>query len=434
MTLSRKFTSLLLSSIFAIAILNIIAISLLYSGFFRLYLSEKIEARKDITLEYINGLIEKQALEDVEWIFSSAEIEFFELLDINEWKIPLSNQKNINIVVDFLSKSWVSAKYIGEVIPENNLERIFELIKDKDSPESHFAFRILFWLVIFNIFLLWWASFVIFFLSRKIISPIKIATQDIQKLQPGKENSLIHYPQKDEVGLLIASINALNKRLSVQEKIRSRLLADISHELKTPITAIRCYIEGIADGIIDMSESNLDSILSEMNRLVELVDQIMEYEKFENSDLQLQKTSQNPYEIISVVATTIESSLLENKQKIILEWSRNLEVFLDSAQFTQIVYNLIGNFKRYAGVWTTLTIDVKAKGITFSDNGKWVKKKELEFIFDKFYQGKKEKTGDIKQRWIGVGLSVVKKIIELHGWTIKVSSDSWKWFTFQILF
>ncbi len=88
-SLSRKFVILLLSSVVVIALVNIFAFWGLYTLFMQIYLSEKIAARQDITLEYINNIIEKQTLEDIDTIFSDAELEFFELLDKNDGKISL---------------------------------------------------------------------------------------------------------------------------------------------------------------------------------------------------------------------------------------------------------------------------------------------------------------------------------------------------------
>jgi len=260
MSLSRKFVIMLIVSICSIALLNILAFYVFYNSYIRLYLSEKISSREDVTIEYINNIIERQTLEDIDNIFDDVELEFFELLDINEGKIPLSEEKNVNIVVDFLVKSGVSPKYIEEVIPENNLEKILELLKNSESAESKFVKRLLFSLVFTNCFILLFLAALIFFFTRKIILPIKKVTKQIKTLSIGTNYEVIEYAKKDEIGLLIESINNLNKRLSFQEKIRNRLLADISHELKTPITSIQCYLEGISDGVIQLSEKNLSAI------------------------------------------------------------------------------------------------------------------------------------------------------------------------------
>jgi signal transduction histidine kinase len=115
-------------------------------------------------------------------------------------------------------------------------------------------------------------------------------------------------------------------------------------------------------------------------------------------------------------------------------WSQNIEIYLDKDLFTQLTYNLIGNFKKYAWNNKVLTITISSNKIIFSDNGQWIAKKEIPFLFEKFYQGKKEKTGNISLRGIGVGLSIVKKIISAHDWKSEVESDIDKWFSYSIIF
>lgn len=432
MSLSRKFVIVLVLSVCSIALVNIVAFYFLYNSYIKIYLSEKIDSRKDVTIEYINNIIERQTLEDIDNIFSDVELEFFELLDISDGTISLEKEENVNVVVDFLIKSGVAPKYIEEVIPDNNLEKILELLKDPESPERNFVQRLFFSLVAINIFILLGLAWAILYFTRKIIFPIKKATREIKDLKIWKNYKKIEYKKRDEIWLLIDSINVLNKRLSVQEKIRSRLLADISHELKTPITSIQCYLEGISDGVIDLSDKNLGSITSEMTRLIELVNKIMEYEKFENTNLVLNKQSYKPYNLISDIVETQAIYLKENGQNINITGSENIELFLDQDLFTQLVYNLIWNFLKYSWENTTLEIIISSSGVSFVDNGVWIPKKEIPFLFEKFYQWKKEKTGNINSRGIWVGLSIVKKIIEAHGWKMKIHSDLGKWFSFTI--
>jgi len=414
--------------------LNILAFYVFYNSYIRLYLSEKISSREDVTIEYINSIIEKQTLEDIDTIFSDAELEFFDLLDISDGKIPLTADENVNIVVDFLLRSGVSPKYIEEVIPENNLEKVLDSLKNPNSPESNFIRRLILSLVAINFLFITIFWIFVWYFTRKIILPIKKATWEIKTLKIGSKYEKIKYEKKDEIGLLIESINNLNTKLSVQENIRSRLLADISHELKTPITSIQCYLEWISDGVIALNDESLQSITWEMKRLTDLVNQIMEYEKFENTSLELTKISTNIYDFLWPILDTQQVYLQQNKQIIGLTGSKNIEILLDRDTFTQLIYNIVANFVKYGWNGSRMDILVSSNSIQLSDNGKWIPKKELPFITEKFYQWKIEKTGDSKQRWIWVGLSMVKKIIEAHNWSYKIVSDTNKGFSLKIYY
>ena len=434
MSLAKKFIFTILISIFVVAIINIIAFYVFYKTYLNIYLAEKSQVKKEITIDYINKLIEKQTEDDIDNIFSDAEIEFFELLEDNKWKIPLNNKKNIDIVINYLVKNKISPKYIEDLIPSNNLTKVINNFKDPNSLEYKFISRLTKSILLTNLITLFILSIIILFFIKKTILPIKEVTKKIKKLKPWKTNEIIKYDKKDEIWLLISSINWLNKKLNIQKQIRSRLLADISHELKTPITSISCYLEGIADWVIKLDNKNLKAITEEMKRLISLVNRIMNYEKFENSKLELNLKKQNIFEIVKQVVETHKKNLQLTNQKIKITWDNNLEIMLDKNLFKQVVHNLIWNFLKYAWDNTLLTINITKKYIDFKDNWKWVSSSEIPFLTEKFYQAQKEKTWDASKRWIWVWLSLVAKIIEKHKWNFEINSEIWKWFSFKIFY
>lgn len=434
MSLSRKFIIAFMVSVLFIALANILVFYFSYSSYLREYLQEKVQLRSEVTLEYINEVLEKQAIDDIDSIFNNVELEFFELLDTNNGTISLRDEKNVNIVVDYLVQSGVAPKYIEEIIPINNFKKILDSLKNRDSLEYEFVQKLFLTVLLSNILFICIIAFALLIFTRKTILPIKKVTSRIEKLKPGETDTLITYDKKDEIGLLIGAINNLNEKLTVQETIRSRLLADISHELKTPITSIQCYLEGIADGVIQINQKNLDSITGEMSRLIELVNTIMEYERFENKKLKLNTSVEDIPEVLEQVVGTHVSKLNENKQTIKIDGVETLFLDVDVSLFKQLVHNLIWNFLKYAGEKSTLTITIGKTYIDFSDNGVGIHKSKVPFLKEKFYQGKEEKTGKISERWIGVWLSIVYKIALAHHWKVKIKSDENKGFHFKIYF
>ncbi len=434
MSLSKKILIVILWAILLVAIVNIVAFYIFYNNFFKIYLSEKNNIKKTVTLEYINKIIEKQTADEIDNIFSDAEMEFFELLKDNNYKIPLDKEKNRNIIINYLVNSWVSPKYIAEFIPKDNLSEILKDIKDKNSPEYHFLTNITKAILITNLIVLFILSIFILYFLKRTIWPIKLVANKIKKLKPWTQNDIVNYNKKDEIWLLIDSINWLNKKLIIQKNIRSRLLADISHELKTPITSIQCYLEWIADWIITLDKTNLKAITEEMTRLISLVNRIMNYEKFENQKLEAEKKQENIFEITKQVVETHKKNLKQNNQIIKIIWDSNLKISLDKNLFKQIVHNMIWNFLKYAWKNTTLTINITKKYIDFKDNWAWVNKNEIPYLTEKFYQANKEKSGDAQKRWIWVWLSLVVKIIEVHKWSYEINSEKNKWFSFKIFF
>lgn len=434
MSLWRKFIVIILASITFIALINVLAFYWLYSIYIKIYLAEKIKYRDEITIDYINEIIEKQTIDDIDNIFSDVEIEFFELLEDNGWKISLGEEENRDIIINYLIKSWVTPKYIEEILPTNNFQKVLESLKIKGSPESNFLDKIIDWILIANGLSIIMIFFFIFIFTRKTILPIKQVTDQIKKQDFLKSWEEVTYKKKDEIGLLINAINWLNKSLSIQENIRSRLLADISHELKTPITSIQCYLEWITDGVIKLDEKTLGSITDEMRRLINLVNKIMDYEKFENKNLELNTGTTNLSEVLKIIAETHKKRLKEKHQRIKITWEENVNIFMDKDLFIQVCHNIIGNFLKYAGKETLLTINITKKYIDFSDNWKGIKQSEIPFLMEKFYQWDIDKSGNIEERGIWVWLSIVWKVIEAHNWSYQIKSEEDKGFSFKILF
>ena len=115
MLLSKKFIIWLWLSIFIITLANILSFYFFYSFYIKLYFYEKTQARDSVTIDYINDIIKKKADDIIDSVFSDAQIEFFELLETNNWKIPLDKEENVDIVVNYLIKSWLTPKYIEEI-------------------------------------------------------------------------------------------------------------------------------------------------------------------------------------------------------------------------------------------------------------------------------------------------------------------------------
>ncbi len=437
MSLAKKFLFVVLSSILFIAITNIVGFYVFYSSYLKVFLAEKIEARSEITLDYINDIVSKSKFEkqskEIDDLFNDASINFFEKLwDDN--KIKLDKKENVDIVVNYLIKSWVAPKYIEEVVPTNNFEKVIWAFENKWSPEYRFITNLFISQIILNILAIWIVWLALFIFIQKTLIPIKKATKQIKDLKPWKRAEKIIYKSKDEIWLLVNSINSLNKKIIIQESIRNKLLADISHELKTPITSIQCYLEWIIDWVIKLDEKNLGSITDEMKRLIELVNRIMEFEKFENKSLNLKLEKKNIADILKMVVETHKKRLKEKHQKIKISGDFDLEMKLDENSFIQLAHNLIWNFLKYSWKHSKMNINITKNYIDFSDDWKGIKKSEIPYLMEKFYQWDSSKSENVDTRWIWVWLSIVWKVILEHNWSFKINSDTDKWFSFKIYF
>jgi signal transduction histidine kinase len=123
-----------------------------------------------------------------------------------------------------------------------------------------------------------------------------------------------------------------------------------------------------------------------MKRLIELVNRIMKFEKFENNSLDLNIQKENISDILKMVTETHKKRLKENKQKIKISGDESLERYLDADSFKQLSHNLIANFLKYAGPKSKMNINVTKNYIDFSDDGLGIKKSEIPYLMEKFYQ------------------------------------------------
>lgn len=441
MSLSKKFIISLLFSITFIASVNVFSFYIFYSSFLEKYFEEKIKSRDEITIDYINEIIKKQAVDNIWSIFSDTEIEFFELLENNDWKIPLDKQQNIDVVINYLVKTWITPKYIEEVIPTDNFSKILIAIRNKDSLEYQFVNKMAIAIIITNVIAISIIIIILLVFIKKIILPIKEVTQKIRESIEKKEiildEKLIqidYHNKKDEIWLLISAINKLNNKLNMQNEIRERLLADISHELKTPITSIQCYLEWIIDWVIKLDTKNLNSITDEMKRLILLVNKIMDFEKDDKKKLNLILEEVNISDLVKQLVETHKKRLKETKQRIKVTWDESLNINVDINLFKQVIHNLIWNFLKYSWKNTLLKVIITKKYIDFSDDWAWIKMSEVPYLTEKFYQWKIEKTWDVESRWIWVWLSIISKIILSHWFRYEIKSDKDKGFSFKIYF
>lgn len=435
MSLSKKFLIVFLISISFITITNIVAFYSFYNVYLKIYLAENIKERNEITLDYINNIVAKQATDEVDDIFSDTEIEFFDLLETNNWKISLDKEKNRDIVINYLIKSWLTPKYIEEIIPTDNFWKVIEKVKDKNSPEYNFLNKLLLSIIITNCVAIFFILILILIFIKKTIFPIKNITRIIKNLDLNKKsNPELVYTKKDEIWLLVWAINDLNRKVNLQENIKNKLLADISHELKTPITSIQCYLEWISDWVIKLDDKTLNSIIEEMKRLISLVNTIMAYEKFDNEELKVKLIDENLVNILKELSNTHKKKLEENNQRIKITWLTDIKIKLDKNLFKQLIHNIIWNFLKYAWNDTILTINITKNYIDFVDNWKWIITSEIPYITEKFYQWKKEEMWSVEERWIWIWLSLVQKIVEAHKWKYRIKSELDKWFSIKIYY
>lgn len=287
-------------------------------------------------------------------------------------------------------------------------------------------------LVIVAIISLFSILFMTILISKHISYPIKKVSQITRFIGEGNYKQLEYDGNIIEVDHLINSINNLSSSLESQEHIRSRLITDLSHELSNPMTSIHGHLRAIIDGIWEPSKDRLVSIDQELLRIIELIDKLKNLNKLEKDPLNIENT--NLKNVTENVINNLEASALCKNIKIEHELE-DLNLDVDKNKLSQVLVNIISNSIKYS--YNNTKIFVKLNKINdkvyicVSDNGKGIPKKDLPYIFERFYRVDKSKSDN--SEGLGVGLTISKVIVNEHGGEIKVSSDVNKGSQFTII-
>lgn len=276
------------------------------------------------------------------------------------------------------------------------------------------------------------SSFIIaYFISKHISLPIDKLNKEVAKMSKGDlvtpfdENSNIN-----EIKELSITLNKTKKELSKIEETRKDLLANVSHDLKTPLTMIKAYSEMARDLNSDNKEKreeNLNVIIEETERLNLLVNDILSLSKSEKNIDILSKEKFNLTTLIETIVRRFDY-LKEEGYSFIFDSSKDYIISADKQKIEQVIYNLISNAINYTGEDKKITIELvnnkKYLRVYVIDTGKGIDKNEIDLIWDKYY--KNEKNHKRNKVGTGLGLSIVKDILIKHGFNYGVISNKGK--------
>lgn len=279
-------------------------------------------------------------------------------------------------------------------------------------------------------------------ISRTISSSITMLEKNTQRIAAGELDLELEQPEKNyasnEITSLTNSLEKMRCSLKDDEERRTRFIMGLSHDLRTPVALIKGYTEAITDGIVTKPESvsnSLSIIHSKAEQLESMINDLINYVKLNNQDWRENLTSQEFYPLADEFAKTIQLTSEVYKRKVITEINldQSLKIPMDKTLVTRVFENLFSNALRYTKEndtiyfrVTELTDSVEA---VIGDTGIGIEEKSLEHIFDLFYRG----TNSRRETGHGIGLSVVKNIVETHGWTISVKSKLTEGTEFKII-
>lgn len=344
--------------------------------------------------------------------------------EINEYKLEfmVSGKKYITYKVihpNFKNKTLI----YGVKIQDGT----YAFISTSLEPISSTASVLKRQLILIMIIVLIFAFIIGHTISKKISKPMEKINKASKEISKGNFN-VVFDTKSDitELKELEQSLNEMALELSKTENLRRELMANVSHDLKTPLTLIKANAEMVKDITYknkDKREKNLNTIIEEVDRLNLLVEDILNLSKIQSESVKLNLETFNLNELIKETINKFEI-LCEKEGYIINYEGFDIEISGDKNKLQQTVYNLINNAINYTGkdkkVYIKLFKINDVVRVEVIDTGKGIDKKDIKYIWDKYYKVDKKYKRVVYGT--GLGLSIVKNILELHGFNYGVDS------------
>ena len=288
------------------------------------------------------------------------------------------------------------------------------------------------------------AAFVILFSSyytaKRIINPFVDMNHIVQCYSKGDFSQRIPVQGKDEASQLGRSFNEMADQLKNLEVTRQSFVANVSHELRSPLTSMKGFLEAMMDGTIPPEEHDhyIDIVLSETRRMTAMVNDLLDLARIESGIITVNYEVFDINELIRRTLITFEARISEKQMELDVRFANEQSfVYADSNQISQVLRNLIDNAIKYSPEGRTILVSSyalrKEVYVTIRDTGVGIPAEDVPHIFDRFYKVEKAHTPS-PQVGSGLGLAIVKKIIEAHGQSITVKSARGKGtqFTFTL--
>lgn len=434
--------------IFSVTILSFLWIFqvVFLNNFYELYkikqLSNAIEKIEDNNYDYLsNSFLEDIAHDNgicIEYI--SDDLITYVSTIYNKGCIIQNNLKDKNVnqyKIDFINSDLKENKYkitnprfnnktLVHAVNLGNNDYIFASISLEPLDATIIILKNQFIYVTLGILFLSFA--IAYFISKKISSPI-IKINESAKMLASSKYDTIFTANEDiaEINELVNTLNYTREELAKTDELRRELLANVSHDLKTPLTMIKAYAEMVKDITYKDKEkrnNHLSIIIDEANRLNLLVNDILELSSIQAKTIILNKKDFNLINLINNILKRFDILVSSEDYKFIFNYDKEYIINADKKRMEQVIYNLVNNAINYTGKDKLITINVseikKNILVEIIDTGKGIDDKDINLIWDKYY--KIDKTYSRDHLGTGLGLSIVKNILIAHDFDYGVKS------------
>ncbi len=262
-------------------------------------------------------------------------------------------------------------------------------------------------------------------LARQLASPIRQLTAAARRITQGDSSQQVPISSRDEVGELADAFNQMARQLNLSETQRRQLLADIAHELRNPLSAMRGNLEGLLDGVLPLGPEQVAIVYNQALLLSRLVDDLRLLSLAQIGELSLERSPTDMSVLVSRVVDDFRPLAQERGVVLQMEVANGLPaVSIDSQRISQVLANLLSNALRYTPAQGQITVAVQRRErgveVSVSDTGPGISEEDLPHVFDRFYRADRSRSR--AQGGSGLGLAIARELVKAHGGSIWAES------------
>ena len=370
-----------------------------------------------IGLQVVNNQLPEKILYDSSW-----SVENSDGTSTNNSLAPREGQRSTSNIV-------LNGQVVGSV-------RIWVLGSDTlmRQPDQEFrdnSYQAMLFATVVAIVL---ASCIGFLFARNLVSPINRMTKTARAIKEGDLSARTGLKGEDEIARLGETFDEMAESVEKDRELERRLTTDVAHELRTPLMAIQSTVEAMVDGVFEADEERLETVNSEVQRLSRLVDALLKLSRLENRANPMKEELVDVGELISGIIATHEAFVSDSGLTLEYAAEKNVRVMGDADMIRQATANLISNAVRYTPEGGRVTVRVEKvddeAAISVRDTGIGLTPEEAKMVFSRFWRadaGRNRESGGL-----GVGLAVVKEIVDRHGGWVQVEGEKGKGACFTI--
>lgn len=273
--------------------------------------------------------------------------------------------------------------------------------------------------------------------SRSISNPLRKISSAAIEMADGKYDLKVEIDNNDEIGQLADSFNFMTKKLKNNIEMQRRFVADVSHELKTPLTTIRGYVKALRDGVFEDENSPVEYcniVMDEVGRMNRLVSELLDLSKIESEILQFTMMTIDLNELFRKTVGKLQPILRTDGYQVKVESPEALYIWGDYDRIGQVLINLVRNAVKHSPPGATIKIRAEEINdmvkVEVEDEGVGIPEEELEHIWNRFHKVDKARTRG-GEDGTGLGLAIVQEIVNRHGGEVDVKSKLGEGTTFS---